>query len=127
MPSSNFKEKILLFYNFCIFATDMLGDQLISISLNNIEGARNIIDENPYTGKEEEGIFIPVNQANVYKTKWNKHYIMFVARLLDRPEPKITHILRPMYSKERLEQIRKLGYTDSKYGGKMYPLGDRIM
>lgn len=102
-----------------------MQDFVINISLSNINGARLITDENPYTGREQRGIFLPLDEANIHISEKNYCYISFYAMHLDKPLPKRTHVLKPIYDKERLNFIINSGMVKSRYIGKLFPVSER--
>lgn len=102
-----------------------MQDYIVNISLMNIDGARLIYDENPYTEEQELGVFLPLKQANIYKNDKNYCYMSFYAMQLNRPMAKRTHYLKPVMSEENLKKARMAGSIKTRYLGKMFPVAER--
>lgn len=102
-----------------------MQDFLVTISLSNLEGARLLWDENPYTGKQELGMFLPLQSANIYKTDKNYCYLSFYASQLSKPTERISHILKPIYNEENLKKRKAEGCPNIRYTGKLKPVAKR--
>lgn len=99
-----------------------MQDFLVSISLSNINGTRLIYDENPYTNKQQLGIFLPIDEANILLTERNYCYLTFYAKQLDKPTTKISHLLKPILNDENKKKAQEMGYTKMRYQGKLRPV-----
>lgn len=96
-----------------------MQDFTVTIALSNIDGARLVYDENPYTGVEELGMFLPLQEANILKTEKNYCYMSFYAKALLTPMKKMSHILKPVYNKDNLKKRIAAGSPKIRYAGKL--------
>lgn len=102
-----------------------MQDFLVTISLSNLEGERLLWDENPYTGKQELGVFLPLQSANIYKTDKNYCYLSFYASQLSNPTERISHILKPIYNEENFKKRKEMGCPPTRFIGRLRPVSKR--
>lgn len=102
-----------------------MQDFVITIALSNIDGSRLIYDENPYTGKEQLGVFLPIDEANIWKTNKNYCYLSFYALKLNNPTERMSHVLKPIYNEENLKKRKAEGCPNIRYTGKLKPVAKR--
>lgn len=95
-------------------------DHIVSVNLTEIPGARLAKDEDVYTGKVQDGVFIPINAENgVSLFNNNRVYLNMYAKSINAKAKNMSHLLKPMYGKETLTKLRANGYKDTHYVGKI--------
>lgn len=96
----------------------------VTVRLSDIRGARIEEVENPDTGDNERGLFIPFSRSGVTVTAKKDVLATYAMSMAQVPSTKYTHLLRQIVDKDVEYYWRKLGYSHA-FDGFASPKGYR--
>jgi len=87
----------------------MATTYLLSVNLLKLQQARQIKDENPYTGEDEYGVFIPYKPNGIYVSERGYPYLTIFLNPLTDESQKYSHYAVPALPEDILRRITEEG------------------
>lgn len=88
----------------------------VTVTLSNIMGSRILEDENPYTGKPERGLFIPLRNSGVFVSPKKNVMMTCKMELAQIASKHHTHLLAQVVDRDVLAEWRRLGFKQEFIG-----------
>ena len=97
----------------------MATTYMLNLNLLRLQQARQIKDENPYTGQEELGVFIPYEPNNIWLSRCGYPYLTIFLNPMTVETGKWSHYAMPGLTSEKLKEMKDEGTIQREFIGRM--------
>lgn len=96
-------------------------DFYIDFSYSKLKDVIEMELEDKYSGKKQQGIFIPFEQNYIIKNKKGNIHSMIRATECSHQSRRGSHFLSLIVSEDERKKLRELGFKDNLFVGTMRP------